>query len=255
MRSSKYIRKVLTRPNNMKNSTIMIISAIAIILISLTAYNFNLRASYRNGDYKNPFYGLYYNPIRNVSKIELNCSNNIQCQIRQGKKNGVYLSERAKDKVCWSIENGILKVGLTDVARKSDFMVYNDDMIIVLPGLEQFEAKPHFSSEALQQAGRSYGKAIISGFIQDSMLVNIGVSSSAVLDSLRVGKLNVSIGQNGKSHSHLSLNSGTFGTAVFKIPGSGSLELLDPQITKTEYHISREATVSLNGKPLQAIEK
>lgn len=239
----------------MKNSTIMIISAIAIILISLTAYNFNLRASYRNGDYKNPFYGLDYNAIGNTSKVELNCSNNIQCQIRQGKKNGIYLSERAKGKVCWSIENGILKINLTDAAKKSDFMVYNDDMIIVLPSLEHFGAKPYFSSEAAEQVGRLYGKVTISGFKQDLMAVDLGAFSSVVLDSLYVGKLSASIGLKGKKHSRLSLNSGTFGTAVFGIPGGGSLELFDPQITKTEYHISRQATVILNGKPLQAIEQ
>lgn len=233
----------------------MIISAIAIILISLTVYNFTLKASYRNGDYKNPFYGLSYNPIKNVSQIELNSSNKIACDIRQGKKSGIYLSTRAKDKVIWSVEKEGLKIDLTDEAKRADFVVYDDDLVIVLNNLERISAKPYFRTGEKWEQGRLFGHIGISGFRQDSIDVDLGISSSAVLDSISVGNLNASIGAHGKGVSSLQLHSGTFGKAVFKIPGSGKLELLDPKITKSEYHLSNEATVSLNGKSLRIIEE
>jgi len=239
----------------MKNSNIMIISAIAIILISLTVYNFTLKASYRNGDYKNPFYGLSYNQIKKVSKIELDCSNKITCYIRQGKNSGIYLSARAKDKVIWSVEQGSLKIDLSDEAKRVDFMVYNDDLVIVLNNLERISTKPYFRTGEKWEHARLSGQIGISGFRQDSMDVDLGISSSAVLDSISVGSLHALIGVHGKGVSSLQLHSGTFGKAVFKIPGSGKLELLDPKITKSEYHLSNEATVTLNGKSLRIIEE
>ncbi|CAH0264608.1 MULTISPECIES: hypothetical protein [unclassified Pedobacter] len=239
----------------MKNSNIMIISAIAIILISLTVYNFTLRASYRNGDYKNPFYGLNYNPVNSVSQIELNSSNKIACYIRQGKKSGIYLSDRAKDKVIWSVGQDGLKIDLTDEAKRADFVVYDDDLVIVLNNLVRISTKPYFRTGEKWEQGRLFGHIGISGFREDSMDIDLGASSSAVLDSISVGRLNASIGEQGKGVSSLQLHAGIFDKAVFKIPGAGKLELLDPQITKSEYHLSNAATVSLNGKSLQIIKE
>jgi hypothetical protein len=60
-------------------------------MISLTAYNFTLRASYLNGDYKNPYYGLAFNPVKKISNLHVGSATIFNSALFRG-KNKAYTS-------------------------------------------------------------------------------------------------------------------------------------------------------------------
>jgi hypothetical protein len=234
----------------MKTSTILLISAIVIIMISLTAYNFTLRASYLNGDYKNPYYGLAFNPVKKISNLHVGSANNFQLRIIQGEKQGLYVSERANGRFTYKLIKDKMLIDLTEDAKKDDFMIYEDDLILVLSKLDTLDLAPYYKTK--EEQGRYLsGRINIKGFIQEEMVLNIGPGSIVSMDSLKVGKLKAVIGNEGDGRSELSVHQGIYQSAVFEIPGAGSLELLNPEITKSEYSLSKNASVTLNGKALK----
>jgi hypothetical protein len=237
----------------MKTSTFLIISVIAIFMISLTAYNFTLKASYLKGDYKNPFYGLSFTPLNQTTSLRVNSANNFQIQIIRGKKDGIYFSERAKGHYLYKVENNVLTLDLTPESRKNGFMIYNDDIIIIASKLDTMLLRPNYDSNEFNPYDLT-GRVEIRGFTQKSMQLDLGTGSIVSLDSLEIGSLKALIGSTSDKPSELNLQSGKYDAAVFDIPGKGAIKLLNSDIVKTEYRLSKEATVTLNGKALKSFK-
>lgn len=236
----------------MKTSTMLLIASVAIILISLTAYNFTLRASYLNGDYKNPYYGLTFNPLREINGLHLASANSFQLRIIQGKKQGMYVSERVKGRFTYQIVDGKIRMDLTKNSRDGGFNIYEDDLILVLSRLDTLELEPYYKTKEGQDRYLS-GRISIKGFNQEGMFLNLGTGSMVSMDSLKIGKLRALVGNEGAGLSKLSIREGVYQSVFFDVPGAGSLELLNPEITKSVYSLSKNASVTLNGKALKNI--
>ena len=237
----------------MKTSTILLVCAVVIIVTSLTAYNFTLRASFLSGDYKNPYYGLSFNPVKQISSVRLSSSNNFQLQVVQGKKEGLYFSDRVKGRFVFSTVGNRILIDLTEESKKSGFTVYGDDMILVLSRMDSLILKPYFKVGDEQQRHLS-GSINVKGFAQPSMTLDLGTGSAVSMDSLKIENLRALIGNNGDGPSELALYQGVYGAAIFDIPGKGTLQLLNPEITKSEYRLSKTASVTLNGRALKHMQ-
>ena len=237
----------------MKTSTILIISVIIIFLISLTAYNITLRASYLNGDYKNPFYGLKCTPLNPVKDLKIESSNSFQIRVIKGEKNAIYFSERADGHYIYRLDKELLSIDLSPESKKKNFTIYSDDIIVVLSKLESLTLKPDYSSKDGNTNNLS-GRIDINGFNQDAMYLNLGTGSIVSLDSLGIEKLTALVGTAGDKPAELSLKAGKYQSARFEILGKGMLELLDADIVRTEYHLSNSASVKLNGQALKDIK-
>jgi hypothetical protein len=239
----------------MRTSTILIITAVIITLICLAAYNFNLKASYIRGDYKNPFYGLEYNAIKNVNSLEMESANKISIIVEQGKTQGLWINERIKDKLVWSVEGGILKIDLTKEAKESDFQVNGKELVLTTPNIYKVVAHPYIAKE--NPGDRNYmGYIGISGFDQDSLTLDLGSAMYANLEKMQLSALSAVIGDQKNGNTNLVLSStNEIKSAIFNIPGESKLDLQNPSIIKTNYILSAKATVSLNGKALQPLNQ
>jgi hypothetical protein len=239
----------------MKTSTLFITSAVIVILIGLVACNFSLKASFLNGDYKNPFYGLEFISVTNIKEVELGSANRIVIGIQQGKAEGIWMRDRVKNKVTWSRKGNTIKIDLTDEAKESGFRIWDNDLVLVASNVNKFTSRPYFGNAAEEKSGRISGRTDINGFQQDSIRLDLGKFTSATLDRMKVTKLDALIGDKDQGASLSLAQENSFDAAVFHIPGKGILYLSDPKIVKTNYNITELATVSLNGKVLQAIDK
>nr|WP_068890904.1 hypothetical protein [Pedobacter panaciterrae] len=239
----------------MKTSTMFILAAVVATFIGLTAYNFSLKASFLKGDYKNPFNGLAFTSVKDVNEIDLQSANRITIRIQQGKTAGLWLRSRLKGNLVWTKNGNALKIDLTKEAKDNGFQIWDNELILVMPNAVKLTSRAYIKDKEEEKRARISGNINISGFEQDGMQLDLGKYTSAFLDKLKVGKLNALIGNKDKGDASLVLSSANqISTATFEIPGSGSLDLMDPNITKTHYTISDQATVSLNGKALQAIK-
>lgn len=239
----------------MKTSTMFIIAAVVATFIGLTAYNFSLKASFLNGDYKNPFYGFTFTSVKDVNEVELQSANRITIRIQQGKTSGLWLKDRLKGNVVWTKNRNTIKIDLTKEAKDNGFQIWDNELILIMPDAVKFTTRAYIRDKEEEKRAHISGNINISGFQQDSILLDLGKFTSTFLDKLKVGKLNAVIGNKDQGNASLVLSSANqINTAAFEIPGSGSLDLMDPNITKTHYTISDQATVSLNGKALQAIK-
>lgn len=239
----------------MKTSTMFIIAAVVATFIGLTAYNFSLKASFLKGDYKNPYYGLTFNQVQDVNRVELLSANRITIRIQQGKTAGLWLRDRLKGNLVWTKNGNTIKIDLTKEAKDNGFQIWDNELILVMPNTVKLTSRAYHKDKEEEKRANISGSINISGFQQDSMQLDLGRYTRTFLDKLKVNKLNALIGNKEQGNASLVLSSANqINTAAFDIPGSGSLDLMDPNITKTHYTISDQATVSLNGKALQAIK-
>lgn len=237
----------------MKLSTIFIITAIIITLICLAVFNFDLKASFLRGDYKNPFYGLEYNAVKQTNSLEIAAANKISIRVEQGKKEGLWLADRIKGKLVWSKEGNVLKIDLTAEAKEGDFEVYGHELILVTQNISKIITHPYFE-KAYPNKLRYQGNVSIYGFQQDSLTLDLGPSIFAYLDKMKLSVLNAVIGDQKLGNSNLTLsNRNEIRSASFNIPGESSLELQNPSIIKTNYTVTDKATVSLSGKVVQPL--
>lgn len=239
----------------MKTSTMFIIAAVVATFIGLTAYNFSLKASFLKGDYKNPYYGLTFNAVKDVNEVELQSANRMTIRIEKGKTPGLWLRDRLKGNLVWTKNGNTIKIDLTKTAKDDGFQIWDNELILIMPSTVKLTSRAYHKDKEEEKRPNSSGRINISGFQQDAMELDLGKYTNAFLDKLKVGKLNAMIGNKDKGNASLVITSANqIGTAAFDIPGEGSLDLMDPNITKTQYSISDKATVSLNGKALQAIK-
>jgi len=239
----------------MRTSTILIITAVIITLICLAAYNFNLKASFLSGDYKNPFYGLEYNTVKNINTLHVESANKIAIAVQPGKTEGLWVRDRVKGKLVWTKEGNALKIDLTKEAKESDFQVNSGEIILITPNIYKVVAHPYIEKE--NHGGRNYqGYIGISGFSQDSLALDLGSAMYVNLDKMQLLTLNAVIGDQKNGNTNLVLSSANeIRSAIFNIPGESKLDLQSPSIVKTSYILSNKATVSLNGKALQPLNQ
>jgi len=239
----------------MKTSTMFIVAAVVATFIGLTAYNFTLKASFLKGDYKNPFNGLTFNSVKDVNEVELQSANRITIRIQQGKTTGLWLRDRLKGNLVWTKDGNTLKINLTKAAKDGGFQIWDNELILIIPTATKLTSRAYHKDKEEEKRANISGGINISGFEQEAMQLDLGKYTSAFLDKIKVDKLNAQIGNKDQGRASLVISSANqITTADFNIPGEGSLDLMDPNITKTHYTLSDKATVSLNGRALQAIK-
>lgn len=239
----------------MKSSTLFITSAVIVILIGLIAFNFSLKASFLNGDYKNPFYGLEFTSVRDIKEVELGSANRIVIRLQQGKTEGLWMRDRVKNKVIWSRTGNIISIDLNKEAKESGFRIWDNELVLVTSAIYKVTSRSYFINAEEEKNGHIMGRTDLIGFQQDSIHLDLGKFTAANLDHIKATKLHALIGEKNQEASLYLTPDNSFDNVVFDIPGKGMLYLSDPNIVKTHYIISELATVSLNGKPLKAIDR
>lgn len=235
----------------MKTSTILILSAVAMTFIAMTAFNLTQKAFYNKGDWRNRFYGMEYIAIKSITDIDLLDADKFNLVIEKGVKEGLYIYPGSREHVQWSTTGNTLKVEVTEKAKKGA-PFRNTEMVLILNRIDHVKTSPYKPLEF--QKSYNYSELKITGFKQESLKLNLGKSSRVILDKLDLNSLIANVGGKEDEATLILEKENRINDAVLNIRGKSHLTLQGPTITKTSYQLSDQATVVLNGEALQVLK-
>ncbi|MGY0041534.1 hypothetical protein [Pedobacter sp. NJ-S-72] len=239
----------------MKTSTMLIITAILIILGSLVAFNYTLKAVYLTGEYKSRFNGMDFTPINGIEKLNIQTERLSSVQVEYGEKEGIWVGRDIKEKVKFEAHQQTLNLGESDASKQEKSSWINGGIIIITKNLNAIVTVSGYTPK--QGERYSYGSSEISlkGYHLGQLDLQITSYASVYLHHMEVQTLNATVGTKTSEGSELTLSSDTkINNAIFNVPGNSKLTLINPKIVKTNYMLSDSATVSLNGKVVQMIK-
>lgn len=235
----------------MKASTILIIAAVAASVLALTAFNLSQKAFYSKGDWRNRFYGMEYIAIKNITDIELADAEKFDVSIEQGTKEGLYIRKHAREHVEWSIKGNKLKFEVPEKAKKGA-PFRNEDFVLILNRIDRLKTSPYVP--LVFQKRYDPATVTIKGFKQDRLQLDLGKFSNVILNESELNALQAKVGDTAGSASLTVLQWNKIDAADFNMQGKSNLTLSGPNIVKTSYVLSENATVTLNGKVLQILK-
>lgn len=239
----------------MKTSNKLFLTAIIIIIISMVTYDFALRAEYRKGTYKSPFYGMEKTTYDSFATIDNRVANLISVDIKNGKQFEIWIK---KD---WKEHIKISRIGTTLVIEAADkqvkhFSSYQTNIVIICPSIQFIITKPYSIAKSSEYNYDSDGTTILKGFNLQNLNLNIGKGSGVVLEKNKIDQLEALVGNNFSESARLTIASDNqINTLNVKVPGKNFLTIANPIIIKKGFTLSDSATVSMSGSFLNQTKK
>lgn len=232
----------------MKTSTMLLITAILIVLGCLTAFNIDLEKAYLTGAYRSRFKDMTFTPVKGVKEIYVQNIDLVGVTIEHGNKEGIWINKEASDLINFKTEGDKLYIRITDQNAKESHY-YNQGIVIITKDLSSIVTRtlpakhkdPHFFVQSIETT--------VTGYQVQNLHLNISALVNLSLNKMQIQTLNATIGTKEKGQAALELSPDTkVSSALFEVPGKSKLTLTNPDITKAVYHLSDSATVTLNGK-------
>lgn len=244
----------------MKTSTMFIITAILVTLVSLFAFDYSIKKVYLTGEYKSRFNGMDFTPLSEVEKLNIQTTKLSSVQIEYGAKEGIWIDRSIKEKVKFGVNQHTLNLAASEASIKDKDLWINGKVVIVTRKLNSVTTISDYTTP--DEAKRKYerfrdGSSQISmkGYHLGQLDLQVASFVSIYLDRMEVQTLNATVGTKTGYGAELTLASDTkINNATLNVPGNSKLTLLDPKIVKTNYLLSDSATVSLNGRVVQMIK-
>jgi hypothetical protein len=230
----------------MKTSNKLLLLATVILFGYLAVFNFQLRAEYIKGDFRNPYYGMKFTPLNSFTTIQHNAGNVVVLRIEKGPKFGVWMRDNLKEKLALTERNNTLFVDYVD---KQHFNYYQSGIVVVCPEVNTVITTPLITHQV-----RFWERAVtqVSGFTQDAMNIVAGKSTQVELNKNTIGKLNAATTA---SDATITVNTeNQIQASNFKIVGKSDLKLFN-QITNGTYTYTDSATITLNGKSFAKVNQ
>lgn len=229
----------------------MIIAAVLVTLGSLTAFNINVKKVYLTGVYKSRFKDMEFTPLKGIENLDVQNADQMGIQIEYGTNEGIWINKAVKDQVITAIGKNTLKIEL-DKNRKEDRGVGWGQVIIVTRKLSKVSTA---SNLHINQENYYAAQVTINNYPEGDLDLQISDGVSFTIGTCKLNSLRANIGDKKYGRADLRIGSETkINTALFNIPGTSSLSLQAPDITKITYNLSDSATVTLSGKLLQMIK-
>ncbi|QNK61350.1 hypothetical protein H7F33_12315 [Pedobacter sp. PAMC26386] len=238
----------------MKTSTMFIIIAVLITLGSLVAFNSSLKDYYLTGAYKSRFNGMNFKSLSGVEKLSIKTAKLSEIQLEYGDKEGIWIDKDIETLVKYGVNGQTLNLGVSTVGKDSRSGVINGRIIIVTKKLNAILTAPFFVPEKGEYNYNGSSNISVKGYNLAQLDLQIAGFVSIYLHRMDIQRLNANVGTKTEGGAELTLASDTkIGHAELNVPGNSKLNLLNPQLVKTNYNLSDSATVSLNGKIVQMI--
>ena len=231
------------------------LSALVILLVSLTIYNFALRAEYLSGEYKNPFRAYRSSAIKNFNEIEVNDVNMMHVMVRKGDYS-IHTAVSNADSVRFTKVGNrlIINIDFTKNSKSDDpNLPHWNEVVIYCPQLTYVKTNNHNYSIPLKrmslQENNDYnynaaGTVTLRRFKLDSLCieqkggtVNIGKSEIAFLKSTTAAASRLNIADDvyiDKADMHIN-DFSTLRLEKFNIP-------------KFNYTLADSATITFTSK-------
>ena len=239
----------------MKTSTMLIITAILIILGSLVAFNYTLKAVYLTGEYKSRFNGMDFTPFNGVEKLNIQTERLYSVQVEHGDKEGMWVERDIKEKVKFEVRQQTLSLGESDASKKEKSTWINGRIIIITKNLNAIVTVSNYKPKKGERYPYGLSEISLKGYHLGQLDLQIESYVSIYLHHMVIQTLNAIVGTKTSEGAELTLASDNkINNATLNVPGNSKLTLIDPKIVKTNYMLSDSATVSLNGKVVQMIK-
>ncbi|WP_210465251.1 head GIN domain-containing protein [Rufibacter roseolus] len=244
----------------MKKSNILIVSALAFFLCSLTAFNFVMKTEYDKGNYKDPLNNFVKQDFTGFNALEVNGGSLISVKVVQGPFK-VFLHNRVLGLVQVRqqgqklvIDVNLEKKGIWSNGR---YVVY-----VSCPNLKTLNTtsrytllgKPHQELASVYPYGLK--KVLLEEFKQDSLNIQMDHATAVELFKTNLGKLNAVVGPTPESNSMLLIRKDNqINAADLDIRNQSSLYMFDVVIPSLSYKFSNTAKAEFTGSALTAISK
>lgn len=238
----------------MKTSNKLILSVLAILLVSITAYDFALKAEYFTGEYKNPFKGYANKTIKNFNEIEVDAINMLHVTIQQGDYS-VHIAQDNTDSIKLTQAGNRLIVNVDfakRVASDNPNVSHTNDIVIYCPRLTYIKTDGHHYSiprkkmtdeqrYEVERGGRSVN---LSGFTLDSLSIEQKAGSVNIMGS-NIGVLKSTTAA--RSRLHISDDT-RIGRADMHINDHSYLTFEKFNIHKFNYTLADSATITFTSR-------
>jgi hypothetical protein len=224
----------------MKTSNKLLITAVLVILISLTVHDLALKAAYLKTDYKNRFYQMEKLPLADFDAVDLKPSAFTTVTIEQGAKFAVWINNTTKSEMSVNKDGRTLKIFYK--VKTDDYTGKN--IIIICPSLKSMVVHERSADRDFT----SVGDVIIHNFDLDSLYVRSARGTNINLYNNIITLLNAGTNITG---GKISLPTNRIKQSNVNMQGPGSLELYDKKsVGKATYNLSPGTTVTLGGDAL-----
>jgi hypothetical protein len=247
----------------MKTSNILMILAVFILISTLIAYDFGLRAEYltmkKLGMAKyhsvNRFNGYDQVKVNSFDSLELLAANTMNVTVEFGDKEAVWISKRAKDRVeiFQSGKNLILNLNKKKDAKNYDSM--GSDIVIISTDIKGLKLKAFLLPERKKGEYTAQFATTVKDYVQDSLKIDVAANTKIWLNNNQLRSLDARVGDN-SGDGDLSISSdNNIESLKLQTLNKSTVEVLDLDIKKLDYDLSEGATVSFRGKILPKLNK
>ncbi|MDB5150100.1 MAG: hypothetical protein JWQ57_4120 [Mucilaginibacter sp.] len=236
----------------MKTSNKFLLTAILLLVLSVGIYDFQLKAEYLKGDYKNPYNGFVKLNFKDFKVIELGSSTAINIMLVQGPFK-VIAEPDAMEFIKIEQRHDSLFI---HAAFKNNFhnVRSTNVLYISLPQLNAFYADAKYRAGDSQITDMKAAEdfkwrpTTISGFSGDKLNISQDHASTVLLKNNRFNMLNAIIGKSDSSASNLSIETGNqFGKTNLDIRNKSRLWIKDDSLSSINYKLADSAKLILNG--------
>ncbi len=237
----------------MKASNKVLLVALIALLISITLYNFELKAEYEKSEFKMEFYSYNKLDYKNFDEIEVNAGNLIDLKIIKAEKFDIRLHKYYNTPFKVSQKQNRLIIDVTD-SLNSPRMSGEKAMVVFCPKLSRLKIKGQImtfqkNDRLVTEVPRNGDSATeLSGFNLDSLDLTLESKCCLKLAGNKIGYLNAIIGNESDAGAKFTVNDkNVIKDASIQVKGKNELSLSDPKIEHLNYSYSKESTISLTG--------
>ena len=243
----------------MKKSNIFLTAAVLILLTSILAFDFGIKARYKNGDFRNPYEEFITLDFKDFDSIYVNASTLANVKFVQGPFKVRVFEDRA-DIINVTQKGNVLSVDVDlkgDNYENSPFaLLISCPKIGLLVADDKYIEKGKLRVDTIARFDFIHNnrlievskKVVIEGFNQDSLSIIQNNGSHVRLVNNRLKNISAIVGSSSKSVSFLTVDeSNVIGSAHFDIRNKSQLFMSKATVDNLDYRLAPDAKITFPG--------
>ncbi|MGZ3874058.1 MAG: hypothetical protein ACXVJD_14145 [Mucilaginibacter sp.] len=244
----------------MRTSNKILLAALVFMIIALVLYDYQLKAAYQKGDYKNPYRNFVTLNYTGFNAIELNASTAVNIMLVKGPFK-VIAAPDAIEYLKIRQRNGTLVI---DANFKDNYQSGRAAYLLYIscPSLSSFKADARYIASDIAVTDTLAGDdfkwkpTVIKGFTGDSLYIREDHASNILLEYNRIGTLRAITGISKGSASNLCIGpDNQFNNTSLDIRNKSRLWIKEKNGVPLNYRLADSAKVIVNGSVQQDYKK
>jgi len=245
---------------NIKTSNKLILAALFLLLVSLTGYDYLLRAEYISGRYRDPYSTFITLKFTNFDAVDVNSTSAVNVKFVQGPFS-VRVDTGALEFAKFKQQGNRLKIYAT---FKGDYIQNGNPYIVVIscPKLTEVNTNAIFIAGNKQVTDTVYREDwhmrqnLIEGFTEDSLSIRQSFGSNIILSGNHIRVFNAVVGINTWSFAEtFILKNNQFQQANVDVLNRSHLLVEGQTIHDLKYHLADSAKITFTGSAQDILNK